>query len=233
MPDTTRPPKKKPAWLTGEEAGSPEPQSSPAERRKGPLTEEDTAEIPESNNPATEEASERVVSSPRPSDGATETIPRVRTTQAPEASGGVPAGNQTRSGGNTPVEIIQRLRANPAPALLALLVLVVLLAVFWFMFLRGEGETNEAPADKGSGGGDAPLAAQPSPEAGGVDNTGIIFRSLEEDGDNAALQGAGLDWDGSVTKKDGGAGETITLDGPTAAQVERGFEVDNSYGIRL
>ena len=224
MPDT-RPHKKKPAWLTGEEASVPEPQSRPANQRKGPLADEDTGEIQESNNPATrEEASERVVGSPRQSGAATETIPRLKTTQASEASGG----GQTRSGGNSPLEIVQRLRANPAPALLVLLVLVVLLVVFWFMFLRGGGGTNEAPQSEGSGEEETPLAAQPSPEAGGVDETGIIFSSLEENGDSAALEGAGLDWEGSVTEKDGGTGETITLEGPTAAQVERGFEVDNS-----
>lgn len=233
MSDTTRPQKKKPDWLTGEEADAPKPQSGPTGQQKGPLAEDDTGEIPESNNPdVEEEASERLVSRPRPDNTATETIPRVTPTQASEAAGGTPddvrTGGQARSGGNSPLEIVQRLRANPAPALLVLLVLVVLLGVFWFVFLRGGGETNEAPTDKGSGGGDAPLAAQPSPEAGGVDNTGIIFSSLEEDGDNASLQGAGLDWDGSVTKKDAGAGETLTLEGPTAAQVERGFEVDNS-----
>ena len=111
---------------------------------------------------------------------------------------------------------------------MALLVLVVLLVVFWFVFLRGGGETNETPTDQGSGEEKAPLAAQPSPEAGGVDNTGIVFGRLDEGGDKATLQGAGLDWEGSITPKDDGAGETITLEGPTAAQVERGFEVENS-----
>lgn len=229
MPDT-RPPKKKPAWLTGEEAEAPEPQRSPAGTRKGPLAEDDTGEIPATENPAAaDEASERLVGSPRPDNTATATIPRVTPTQhASGAPGDVRAGGQARSGGNSPAELVQRLRSNPAPALLALLVLIVLFTVFWFVFLRGGDEVNENLTNDGSGGGEAPLAAQPSPEAGGVDDTGIVFGRLDEGDDKATLQGAGLDWEGSITKKDGGAGETITLEGPTAAQVERGFEVDNS-----
>ncbi|CAN5624438.1 hypothetical protein BH24ACT20_BH24ACT20_00160 [soil metagenome] len=227
MPDT-RPPKKKPAWLTGEEADAPEPRRSPAGRRRGPLAEDDTGEIPATENPAAEEeVSERLVSSPRSSDTATATIPRVTPTQASGAPDGLRGGSQARSGGNSPAEIVQRLRANPGPALIALLVLVVLFTVLWFVFLRGGGEANENPTNDGSGRGEAPLVAQPSPEVGGVDDTGIVFSGLDEGGDKATLQGAGLDWEGSITKKDG-AGETITLEGPTAVQVERGFEVDNS-----
>ncbi len=235
MPDT-RPPKKKPAWLTGEEADPPEPQRSPADRRKGSMAEDDTGETAATENSATEnpaaedEASERLVSSPRSGEAATATIPRVTPTQTTGAPDGLRGGSQARSGGNSTAELVQRLRANPAPALLALLallVLIVLFAVFWFVFLRGGDEVNENLTNDGSGGGEAPLAAQPSPEAGGVDDTGIVFGRLDE-GDKATLQGAGLDWEGSITKKDGGAGETITLEGPTVAQVERGFEVDNS-----
>lgn len=229
MPDTTRPHKKKPAWLTGEEADAPEPRRSPAGRRKGTLAEDDMSEIPATDNPAAEdEASERLVSSPRSGDTATATIPRVTPTRASGEPGGVRAGAQARSGGSSPAEIVRRLRTNPGPALLALLVLVVLCAVLWFVFLRGGGEANETPTDSGSGGEEAPLGAQPSPEAGGVDETGIVFSNLDENGATATLQGAGLQWEGSITKKDDGAGETLTLEGPTAAQIERGFEVDNS-----
>ena len=230
MPDT-RPHKKKPKWLTGEEGDSPEqvePQRGPSGSRKGPLADDDTSEIPVTDNPAAEEASERLVSSPRPGDAPTATIPRVTPTQASGASGGVEAGSPSRTGGNSPAEIVQRLRSNPGPALLALLALVVLLVVFWFVFLRGGGEASEAPENNEGGGEDAPLAAQSSLEAGGVDETGIVFSGLQESGDTATLQGAGLDWEGSITEKDGDAGETITLNGPTAAQVERGFEVENT-----
>lgn len=229
MPDT-RPHKKKPAWLTGEESEAPEPQRGPAGGRRAPLADDDTSEIPATDNPAAEEeASERLVDSPRPGDTATATIPRVTPKQqASGEPGGVRTGDQARSGGNSLVEIVQRLRANPGPALMALMVLVVLLVVFWFVFLRGGGETVQNPAGNEGGGEKAPLAAQPSPEAGGADATGIVFGRLYEGGDKATLQGAGLDWEGSITPKDDGAGETITLKGPTAAQVERGFEVDNS-----
>ncbi|MGB3634849.1 MAG: hypothetical protein WA982_12465 [Rubrobacteraceae bacterium] len=231
MPDT-RPHKKKPKWLTGEEGDAPEqvePQRGLSGSRKEPLADDDTSEIPATDNPAAEEeASERLVSSPRSDDTATATIPRFTPTQASAAPGGVGAGSPSRSGGNSPTELVQRLRSNPGPALIALLVLVVLFAVFWFVFLRGGGEAAQNPTNEGSGGEEAPLAAQPSPEAGGVDNTGIIFSGLDESGDTATLQGAGLDWEGSITEKEGDAGETITLKGPTAAQVERGFEVDNT-----
>lgn len=226
MPDT-RPQKKKPKWLTGEDTGALEPRSRPA-GRQGPLAEDDMSEI----RVAEHEAAERLVGSPRSDGDATAAVPRVTPTQTSGAAGGVSggaqAGGQPNSGGNSQSKIIQRLRANPAPALLALLVLVVLAAFFWFVFLRGGGEANEAPADGRGGGGEAPLAAQPSPETGGVNETGIVFDGLDEGGDKASLQGAGLDWEGSITKKEGGAGETITLEGPTAAQIERGFEVDNS-----
>lgn len=228
MPDT-RPHKKKPAWLTGEEGGAPEQERIPSRSRKGPLADDDTSEIPATDNPAAEEeASERLVSSPGSGDAATATIPRLTPTQAAGAPGGVAGGSPPQADGNSPAELVQRLRSNPGPALMALLVLVVLFAVFWFVFLRGGGETAQNPTNDGSGGEEAPLAAQPSPEAGGVDETGIVFSGLDESGDTATLQGAGLDWEGSITEKEGDAGETITLKGPTAAQVERGFEVDNT-----
>lgn len=228
MPDT-RPHKKKPKWLTGEEGDALEQERIPSRSRKGPLADDDTSEIPATDNPAAEEeASERLVSSPGSGDAATATIPRLTPTQAAGAPGGVAGGSPSRAGGNSPAELIQRLRSNPGPALLALLVLVVLFLVLWFVFLRGGGEAAQNTTNDGSGGGEAPLAAQPSPEAGGVDETGIVFSGLDESGDTATLQGAGLDWEGSITKKDGDAGETITLKGPTAAQVERGFEVDNT-----
>ncbi|MGF1472815.1 MAG: hypothetical protein ACFB50_13885 [Rubrobacteraceae bacterium] len=242
MPDT-RPHKKKPKWLTGEDGGAPERGRSPSGSRRGPLADDDTSEIPATDNPAAgnaaagnaaaeEEASERLVDSPRSDAAATATIPRFTPTQAAGASGGIPggvgAGGPAQSGGSSPAELVQRLRSNPGPALMALLVLIVLFVVVWFVFLRGGGEAAQSPANEGSGGGEAPLAAQPSPEAGGVDETGIVFSGLDERGDTATLQGAGLEWEGSITEKEGDAGETITLKGPTAAQVERGFEVDNT-----
>lgn len=215
MPDT-RQSKKKPAWLTGEEAAPPEPPISHKRQSHGPLAEDETSELV-----AAATRDEARQGSPEAS---TATIPRV--TPAPAEQTGTESGAGANSGGNSPAELLQKLRANPAPAFLALLVLLVLAGFFWFVFLRGGGEADKA---SGSGGPEkAPLAAHTSPAAGGVDDTGIVFNRLDDDGKTAALQGAGLQWEGSVTKKDNGAGESITLEGPTAAQIERGFEVDNS-----
>ena len=224
--------KKKPSWLTGEEGGPQGPRQTrmPGSSGNGPLADDDTSEIPVADH----ESEERLVTGSRTSgEGGTATaaVPRsttTRTSAVPNGPEGVQAGDKPPSGGNSPAELLGRLRANPGPALLALLVLVVLLVAFWFLFLRGGGEAAQSPTDEESGDGQAPLAAQPSPEAGGVDETGIVFSGLQEGGDTATLQGAGLDWEGTITEKEGDAGETITLEGPTAAQVERGFEVDNT-----
>jgi hypothetical protein len=43
-----------------------------------------------------------------------------------------------------------------------------------------------------------------------------------------SLAGAGLNWSGTVTEKEGEAGQTVTLEGPTAAQLERGFDLGPS-----
>lgn len=216
MPDTQQP-KKKPAWLTGEQAEPPEPTLNPERWSHGPRAEDDTSElIAAVNRDDAHQGSPEV---------STATIPRVTPSTVPKGPN-VGGDGGARSEGNSPGELLQKLRANPAPALLAVLVLLVLAGFFWFMFLRGWGE-----ADKASGTNDgqrASLAAKSASAAGGVDDTGIIFNRLDEGGGDGALQGAGLSWDGSVTKKDGAAGESITLTGPTAAQVERGFEVDNS-----
>ena len=60
---------------------------------------------------------------------------------------------------------------------------------------------------------------------GFADHMDEELMSLRESGDAAALSGAGLEWSGSVSEKEGGQGQTLTLDGPTAAQLERGFDV--------
>ena len=58
--------------------------------------------------------------------------------------------------------------------------------------------------------------------------TGVLFGALQESDGEARLDGAGLSWSGTVTKKEGEAGETVTLEGPTAAQLERGFDLGSS-----
>lgn len=243
MPDDTKPPgrKRQPSWLTGEEPDAPAgmggqvtaeaPVSEPAsgdephdERRgrgrRGPLSD-DTDEMSTTRTILSEEPSGRA-----PEEGMDRVTAAMDRISAPP--GEDRTGNKQRSGSTSPAEILQRLRTNPAPALLALLVLAVLAIFLWFMFLRGGGETNAPEAGGADGRQEAPLAAKPSPSAGGVDETGVVFSSLDESGDKASLQGAGLEWDGSISKKENGAGETITLEGPTAAQIERGFEVKDS-----
>jgi len=51
---------------------------------------------------------------------------------------------------------------------------------------------------------------------------------LREEGGEAELDGAGLSWSGTVAEGEGEAGETVTLEGPTAAQLERGFDLGPS-----
>lgn len=211
--------KRQPSWLTGEEPDARATEETPTEAqagksasRRGPLADA-TDEPPQAERVAGENADEGVP---------TATIPRV--TPSDGASGAA----RGSAGGNSISEVVGRLRTNLTPALLALLVLAILLVFFWFVFLRGGGSSEESSASQAGNREQAPLAEQASPQAGGVDDTGIVFSGLDESADEAMLQGAGLEWEGSVAQKDGGAGETLTLKGPTAVQIQRGFEVDNS-----
>ncbi len=60
----------------------------------------------------------------------------------------------------------------------------------------------------------------------GIEDTGVVFGGLKTEDGVATLEGAGLKWEGEVEA--GEAGETITLEGPTAAQIRRGFEMPRS-----
>ena len=232
--------KRQPSWLTGEESDAPASSG-------GRATAEATAEVP-TEAPTGDKAGGGRRRAPLSDD--TDEMPTARKVLSEEHSGNGPEGGmdrvtaivdriaappgedrarpEQRTEGNSPAEILQRLRANPAPAMLALLILAVLTVLIWFMFLRGGEEAKTPEAGNSDGRQVAPMAAKPSSSVGGVDDTGVIFGSLDENGDKASLQGAGLQWDGSVSKKEDGAGETITLEGPTAAQIERGFKVKDS-----
>ena len=237
MPDDTKQPgrKRQPSWLTGEESSVPAGTGGRATAEattEATVTEPDSVDEPGSGGrrgPLSDETdgmhiTRKVLSEEpsgaQPSEGGIDRITA--------SHGGDRTGSKQRSGGTSLAGILQRLRTNPAPALLVLLVLAILAIFLWFMFLRGGGETNAPEAGGADGRQEAPLAAKPSPSAGVVDETGVVFSSLDEGGDKASLQGAGLEWDGSVVKKEDGAGETITLEGPTAAQIERGFKVQDS-----
>ena len=208
MPESTKPTqkKKRPAWLSGEQpAQTQRPASRPAQGRKGPLADHDTSEIPTGAVPPDPPASTQVPS---------QEIPRL---SAP----GV--GERTSSRSASPRRgIMEHLLANPVPLLLVLIVVAVLL---WFLVLRDGAGTGEAGEKQ---------AGQPAPSAedpfggGPVRDSGVVFEALEEDGEDAELSGAGLDWEGSVVEKEGGSGETVTLEGATAAQIERGFDLGAS-----
>jgi hypothetical protein len=60
----------------------------------------------------------------------------------------------------------------------------------------------------------------------GIEDTGVVFGGLKTEDGSATLEGAGLKWEGEI--ETGEAGETITLEGPTAAQIRRGFEMPHS-----
>jgi len=60
----------------------------------------------------------------------------------------------------------------------------------------------------------------------GIEDTGVVFGGLKTEDGVAILEGAGLRWEGEVEA--GESGETITLEGATAAQIRRGFEMPHS-----
>lgn len=199
MPERT---KKRPSWLTGE--GRAEgPASRPSAGRKGPLAEPGTDEL----RPVGEaSAAQR---SPVGDEGA---VPRVS----------LPGPGAGKAGAG-PADLLGRMRANPAPAVIALGVLLALVPLLYFVFVRDGEERQEAGGDAGAG-----LPAEGSFAGGPVRDTGVAFGALQEEGGEVELDGAGLSWSGTVTEKEGGAGETVTLEGPTAAQLERGFDLGPS-----
>ena len=85
-----------------------------------------------------------------------------------------------------------------------------------------------------AGGGDAPAgqaqdpAREPSRQTdpGEVQDTGLVFSALEKEDGRASLEAGELRWDGQVATGEGG--ETVTLQGPTAAQIDRGFRLPRS-----
>lgn len=215
--------KRKPAWLTGEPeetrvAGQHIPRAS---GRKGPLAEDDTGELLVADGVKTAVAEEDAAAP-------TQTIPRVGMPGAGSgASAGVDAGRPY--GGNSAREIFERLRENPVPLLGAGLALAVIISVLVIVFGGGGGDPKTAERGPSEGAQDARQSAA-DPFAGGpVSDSGVAFEPLRESGGAAALTGAGLEWSGSVTEKGDGQGEsqgqTLTLEGPTAAQLERGFDI--------
>ncbi len=210
--------KKHPSWLTGEpESTQPAPRITPEHR--GPFAEGDTGELPTVAPPAAEGAQQEE------RQGATRTIPRVS----------APAGAENGSPRTLPIsegdarthasDLTARLRENPGPALISLLALLAMVSLFWFVFLRGGGEAPETGAASTEGAPSGQQTAEDPFGGGPVRDSGVEFSALRESGDTAQLEGAGLEWQGTMTKKEGESGETLTLEGPTAAQLERGFDL--------
>ena len=106
-----------------------------------------------------------------------------------------------------------------AAGLAALALLIVLYGARMLPFF---GSTEESDQDASSGQAARYYDAAPS----GVEGTGVVFGGLKTEDGVARLEGAGLKWEGKVEAGD--TGETITLKGPTAAQIRRGFEMPRS-----
>lgn len=85
-----------------------------------------------------------------------------------------------------------------------------------------------------AGAGDSPPPeSEPNGRAAGqpaapeVENTGVVFRAeAPDDEGNIKLLAGDKEWSGKLEASDGG-GEILTLEGPTAAQFKRGFELDD------
>lgn len=209
--------KKKPAWLTGEpseETAIQQQTPTRAGSRKGPLAEDDTGQLP---------TADRGRSAVTEENAQTQTVPRVAMPE-PGANG---SGHRATVGGSSPREILERLRENPLPLLVAGVALAVAIGFVWLIFGGGkEPQTTDGGPSEGANG------AQRIPAdafAGGpVSDSGVAFEPMRESEGEAALSGAGLEWAGSVSEKEDGRGQTVTLDGPTAAQLERGFDLGSS-----
>jgi len=106
-----------------------------------------------------------------------------------------------------------------AAGLAALALLIVLYGARMLPFFGGTEESDQGvPPGQAARYSDAPSSE--------VEDTGVVFGGLKTEGGVASLEGAGLEWEGEVEA--GEAGETITLKGPTAAQIRRGFEMPHS-----
>jgi hypothetical protein len=209
--------KKKPAWLTGEpseEAAVQQQTPTRASSRKGPLAQDDTGQLLTSDRVRDAVADE----------GQTQTVPRVAMPEPGANGSGRDAGVP---GGTSPREILERLRENPIPLVIGAVALFVAVGVLWIVFGGAEApQTAESGTSEGANG--AQRLPADAFSGGPVSDSGVAFESMRESGQEATLTGAGLEWAGSVSEKEDGQGQTVTLDGPTAAQLERGFDLGSS-----
>ena len=254
MSEQNRPKKTKqrPTWLTGgEDSGGTQETTAVDTGDRNPISEggganaarEDTAapvaskERPASRRTASGEGSER---GPEKGDSAK---------QNGRGSGNGTGGNGTGGYDNLGEQFLQtigykssgpglgnRLSASAAAVaawtknnkfLAACIVAgVVLLLVLAPRFLGG----GESSTSTGQGGAGAVQNGDARGSGGGeVEDTGISFSGLEQGEDGAVtLEGAGLSWEGQINE--GEDGQTLTLEGPTAAQFEQGFDLP-AYSI--
>jgi hypothetical protein len=106
-----------------------------------------------------------------------------------------------------------------AAGLAALALLIVLYGARMLPFFGGSEEPGHlTPPGQSARYSDAPSS--------GIEDTGVVFGGLKTENGSASLEGAGLRWEGEIEA--GEAGETTTLEGPTAAQIRRGFELPRS-----
>lgn len=160
-------------------------------------------------------------------DATTGKVPRV---PAPGGKAAKGASGGSLSTGDLP----GRIKANPVPLAFALFALLILCGFFWFFVLRVPGESaTRGSSDEPSGAeGGSMLGAARVPDdpfsGGEVRDSGVVFGAMQVEDGEASLSGSGLEWSGTVTKKEGVEGETVTLEGPTAAQLERGFDLGES-----
>ena len=160
------------------------------------------------DRPAAAEAAGAAGSRATASDAAQSQREEPRTSGPPEGLGSLT--------GRLPEQTRWRLLAA---GLAALALLIVLYGARMLPFFGGTEESSQGtPLGQSARYSDAPSS--------GIEDTGIVFGGLKTENGSATLEGAGLKWEGEVEA--GEAGETITLEGPTAAQIRRGFEMPHS-----
>lgn len=149
-------------------------------------------------------------------------------TFAPGAAGETKTGGGEGSFGKAVGDGLSRALPTPRSRLFALMGALLVVGMVIVLYGLGVGSSDAPPKSKAAApSANASLASPQAPADSKVVDTGITFGGLNTTKDGkASLSGAGLNWEGSVSKGD--AGETITLKGPTAVQVRRGFEMPRS-----
>lgn len=151
------------------------------------------------------------------------------------AAGGAGESKTAAAGGSFGKAIGDGLnRALPTPrsrlfALMGALLIVGIVIVLYGLGVGSSDAPPESPAASppANASAKASLASPQAPADSKVVDTSVTFGGLNTTKDGkASLSGAGLNWDGSVSK--GKSGETITLKGPTAVQIRQGFEMPRS-----